>query len=592
MISFRNHARLHLIALLLMVSPFSFYNIGQTSQITFMDDELLTRMEPVGTFSATINRVNHLRTGTNDPIDAQVGSNLEIKDLVTTLERSRAQVTFVDKTVLRIAASSQVEITRFMFDNSTLKDGSLKMLRGTLRSIIHHDTSKPTHFEVVTPTAVAAARGTDFFTIVKGLTTRFVCHDGLVEIRNINSGVAGLEMCAAGQTVDVSEGSPPTTPTATNPELLEQLLEATEMTPPPIEPTPAQGAGAAEAGAAEAGAVEATVIEGSTISATTTALGAAALGAAAVGAIAAGNTPAGAVPGATGTVTAEDSLYVMQQWNVAASPMGVASGPDANHAVTVTRDAGGNITGVTIAGTHNVPGGTSNGPFSYTFNTPVAANELALGGAATDTPAALGAGPNSVVLNQIAGLPIVAYQYVSLFHWGVQLNLDDWLAGSGVTGTLTPVASIPAAGTGIYTGVAQGWIYSNAALIDHDFRFRSTLNVTADFGTNQITNFATTGTITNANLGGGVYDVDIPNANYNLTLVPAAPGTITGNTFTAGISNVGSGFAGTAEGGFYGPATKAPATGGANVPANIGGAFTATQGTGAAGRMHGVFVGQ
>ncbi|NWF38380.1 hypothetical protein F3F96_04460 [Mariprofundus sp. NF] len=584
MISFCRHSIHKFILPLVMVATVSCCSAVQAAdQITFVDDEQLIQRAPVGAFSATINKVNHLRKGAASPIDAQIGSDVEIKDLVTTLERSRAQVTFVDKTELRIASSSQVEITKFMFDNSKLKDGSLKILRGTLRSIVHHDISETPHFEVVTPTAVAAARGTDFFTIVKGLSTRFVCHDGMVEIRNINAGVAGTEMCAAGQTVDVTEGNPPTTPTATDPEVLEQLLEATEMTPAaPIESAPAQGAGAVEVAAAEV----------TTISATTTALGAAALGAVAIGAVASSNTPAGAIPAPTGTVTVEDSVYVMQQWNVAASPLGAASGPDANHVVTVTRDAGGNITSVTIAGTHNVPGGTNNGPFSYTFNTPVAANEFALGGAATDTPAALGAGPNSVILNQIEGLPIVAYQYVSLFHWGVQLNLDDWLAGTGVTGTLTPLASIPTAGTGTYTGIAQGWIYSTAALLDHDFRFNSTLNVTADFGTNQITNFATTGTITNANLGGGTYGANVANPNYDLNMVPAAPGTITGNTFTVGVVNVGSGFTGTANGAFFGPATKAPATGGANVPANIGGAFTASQATGPVGRMHGVFVGQ
>ncbi|ATX80051.1 FecR family protein [Mariprofundus aestuarium] len=551
--------------------------------------------EAVGQFSATLNKVDHLRTGATEAVEAKVGSGVELKDLVTTLERSRAQVTFVDETVLRIASSSQVEVTEFMFDNSKLQSGSIKMIRGTLRSIVHHTDAGDAQFEVRTPTAVAAVRGTDFFTIVMGNITRFVCNQGQVEIRNINPGVAGAQMCAIGQTVDVSQGQPPTPPSPTDPKLLDQLIKATDIaTPTAGDPSPPQGPGGVEE------VVAAT--EGTGVGAAATALGVAAIGAVAVGSVSTGGVPTGAIPGAV-TVTVEDSIYVMQAWmpppagGAITMTYGVPSGSDAGNVMTVTRNAGGNITSVRIQGTHatNLPFATATGAFDYTFNTAVATNELALGGAATDSPAAVGAGPNSVVINQIGNLPAVTgYQYASLFHWGVETTATpgNWLAGIGVFGTLTPVASVPAVGTATYAGLAQGWYYPPAAtppagLPTVESLFTADLTANVDFALGEMA--ITTINSQTSPVGGPLAYTAAPNLNLAAPVVLLNAGA-NRNTFTA-IETVTNpaGMAGTIQGGFFGPATKAPLTGANNVPANIGGSLTLT---GGGASMVGVFVGQ
>ena len=515
----------------------------------------------VGAFSATISKVDHLRVGSSEPVVAKTGDAVALKDVVETKQKSRAQVTFVDETVLRIASLSQIEITEFMFDNSRLQNGSIKMIRGTLRSIVH-STPGETHFEVVTPTAVAAARGTDFFTVVMGKVTRFVCNEGAVEIRNINPGVSGTQMCVAGQTVDVQQGQAPTSPSPTNPRLLEQLIERTAMI---------------EAGVGMTTVGMLTGLLGGTLG------------------IILGNsdsgTPPGALPGGGGVTAVENAVHLMLAWNPAMS-FDVPTFGDML-TMTVTRNAGGNITSVTIAGNHRTQTPVANAvgptPINYTFSTPVA-NPQALGLTGAGTPASIAA--SSISINRVGEhdvLPVRNYQYVDLFHWGVQVApAGNWLAGVGVTGTLTPQAAMPVAGTATYNGVADGTFYG--ATTDD---FTANMVAAVDF-TNHTIGITFNGSASFDAAGN-------PTVNALNTVMNNMVGTVTRATWLAGANTFNSAtftngataappMQGNLSGGFYGPNTSVVTLGTAAAkPVNIGGTFGATDGT---SNIVGVFAGQ
>lgn len=520
----------------------------------------LLRAEAVGAFSATISKVEHLKLGSSKPVVAKEGDEVALKDIVETQKKSRAQVTFVDETVLRIASSSQIEITEFMFDNSKLQNGSIKMLRGTLRSIVHHTGPGESHFEVVTPTAVAAARGTDFFTVVLGAITRFVCNEGSVEIRNINPAVAGVQMCLTGQTVDVQQGQAPTSPSPTNPRLLEQLIEQTNI----VATTGLTGGGLLTG--LLAGAIGAIVGTSNT------------------------GVPPGAVPAADGVTAAEDAVHLMLAWNPNMSFDVPTFGDQLT--MTVTRDAGGNITSVNIAGNHRTqtPVADAVGPtaINYTFSTPVA-DPQSLGLTGAGSPAAIAA--SEISINRVGEhnvLPVRNYQYVDLFHWGVQVApAGNWLAGVGVTGTLTPLAAMPAAGTATYNGVADGTFYGAA---------------TEDFTANMVAGVDFTNNTINITFNGSAsFDAaGNPTANALNTVMNNMVGTVTratwpaGNTFNSATFTNGATAAppmqGNLSGGFYGPNTSTVTLGTAAAkPVNIGGTFSATDGT---SNIIGVFAGQ
>jgi hypothetical protein len=88
--------------------------------------------------------------------EAEVKDNLFMNDTVSTKEASRAKkMLFIDDSVLTIGENSQVVIKEVIYSKHKMGRSVFSLLEGKMRSIVGK-----TQFEVHTPTAVAAARGT------------------------------------------------------------------------------------------------------------------------------------------------------------------------------------------------------------------------------------------------------------------------------------------------------------------------------------------------------------------------------------------------------------------------------------------------
>lgn len=84
-----------------------------------------------------------------------------VGDRIRTFADGRVQIEFVDHSLVKLAANSQLEITQYMF-KSTERLGLLRLWTGKLRAVVAKKiANSKSDYKLVTPTAVAGVRGTD-----------------------------------------------------------------------------------------------------------------------------------------------------------------------------------------------------------------------------------------------------------------------------------------------------------------------------------------------------------------------------------------------------------------------------------------------
>lgn len=180
----------------------------------------------VGQFTQVEGQVSLLKGGAGQPVLAKVGLAVDVGDAISSGHHSRAQITFTDDTVISIAEQSQIEIKKFLFSQAdNQQQGLIHAIRGKLRVIVQHMDPLKKRFEVEAPTAVAAVRGTDFFTLVRSDTlTEFLCLQGKVEVRNVNPAIQGAVTCGGDQVTSVAKDASPAEPRTVSREQMQQML--------------------------------------------------------------------------------------------------------------------------------------------------------------------------------------------------------------------------------------------------------------------------------------------------------------------------------------------------------------------------------
>ena len=87
-----------------------------------------------------------------------VNSGIQPNDTVRTAAGSRVKMKFVDDSVLTLVDNSKLVIKEFLYSKEKGGKSIFNLLDGKMHSIVGK-----TKFEVQTPTAIAAARGTVIF---------------------------------------------------------------------------------------------------------------------------------------------------------------------------------------------------------------------------------------------------------------------------------------------------------------------------------------------------------------------------------------------------------------------------------------------
>ena len=122
----------------------------------------------VGKFTFVQGRVDVLRQPAPRAVPVKMGDTVFVGDIIRAKSDSKAEITFKDGNIVRVAPNTRVEISEYMFDEAKGK-GILKLSRGKVQTIIQEKIAKriatfgeANRFEIHTPTAIAGARGCNF----------------------------------------------------------------------------------------------------------------------------------------------------------------------------------------------------------------------------------------------------------------------------------------------------------------------------------------------------------------------------------------------------------------------------------------------
>ncbi len=139
---------------------------------------------PVGTFIQVEGTVEVLHQGRPPAVAVKVQDGVSKGDQVRTKSQSRAQVRFVDDTVLSISPESSVLIEDYLYDASRgYRQAGLHLFRGLAYTVVNRilRTEKP-DFVMKTQTAVFGVRGTRFFTLAAVKYTANYLEQGRAEM--------------------------------------------------------------------------------------------------------------------------------------------------------------------------------------------------------------------------------------------------------------------------------------------------------------------------------------------------------------------------------------------------------------------------
>ena len=150
-----------------------------------------------GTLSALSGTVTVTR-GAAAPIPGIYGMTLQVGDKIITGPSSSATITLADGTQMELTDSATLVIDKELVSGTTRQSTQVSLFNGVVRSLVRFTPGTPPNYEVHTPNAVAAARGTNYDTqYQKGVTndkypgclefTNVSVFDGTVNVRSLKN---------------------------------------------------------------------------------------------------------------------------------------------------------------------------------------------------------------------------------------------------------------------------------------------------------------------------------------------------------------------------------------------------------------------
>ena len=159
-----------------------------------------------GNVTSLIGSASIQRAGSS--IDVTVGIPVQVADQVVVSSGGKVTITLSDGSILEVGSSSTIVIDEELLGQGGARASTrVHLFAGILRSVAKHTAGTPPDFEVHTPNAILAARGTTFDTQYTGGTQRFGygATTQFTYERTLR-GTVGARNAAGGQEVPVPAG--------------------------------------------------------------------------------------------------------------------------------------------------------------------------------------------------------------------------------------------------------------------------------------------------------------------------------------------------------------------------------------------------
>ena len=155
--------------------------------------------EVVGHFTQVEGRVDLLKGGKLPATPVKIQDGVEPGDILRTKSLSKAQVTFIDNSVITVSPESRIAIEEYQFNAAQKqRNAVLNIFQGLTHVIVNKlfKLDEP-DFVVKTQTAVMGVRGTDFGVRIHPNSTTVLNFQGAVQVGNIFPEVGQLFRRAA-----------------------------------------------------------------------------------------------------------------------------------------------------------------------------------------------------------------------------------------------------------------------------------------------------------------------------------------------------------------------------------------------------------
>lgn len=167
----------------------------------------LTAAEEIGRVTVTEGRVDVTRLPDNEAVLLADGAPVFIGDSIRAKDHSKAEIEFVDKSVVKIAPNTRIEIKDFAVKGTAREHAEIYIARGKIFADVSR-AGKPGTFIITTPNARGSVRGTEVIVLYQAERTSALVRDGRLSICNIALPDQKEEI-AAGEAIMVPFNSPP-----------------------------------------------------------------------------------------------------------------------------------------------------------------------------------------------------------------------------------------------------------------------------------------------------------------------------------------------------------------------------------------------
>lgn len=175
---------------------------------------LTARAEAVGRFIEVEGMVDILRQGKLPVLPAKVQEAVELSDVIRIKSASRAQIQFIDDSIITLAPGSRIAIDKYSYNaEKKERQAVLQVFSGLVHTLVKkiHQVKQP-DFILKTQTAVIGVRGTDWYTVLGINITDIYNASGTTEVSNIFPDVPGKVFLSGMMFSRVGLNLPPTVP--------------------------------------------------------------------------------------------------------------------------------------------------------------------------------------------------------------------------------------------------------------------------------------------------------------------------------------------------------------------------------------------